>query len=256
MKNDTAVLVPVRLGSSRLPRKALISIVGQPALGHLLERMKLASGISRIVVCTTQEAEDGELVDLAIRLGVDYYRGPTQDLLERLRAAANHFAIERVVNVDGDDILIDPDQVDAVVRRLSSSDVDYVKCDGLPFGAAPIGMTYRALENVCLTKKTINTETGWGRFFTESSSVRIATISDWGAELAFPTLRMTLDYPEDLLLFERIFGALYRPGHPVRLREAIRFVLSHKDVQDLTNGLNEKYWAHFAKQSAKINEKR
>ena len=86
VKNETAVLIPVRLGSSRLHRKALIPIVGQPALGHLLERMKLATGLSRIVVCTTQEAEDGELVDLAVHLGVDYYRGATTDLIDRLRA--------------------------------------------------------------------------------------------------------------------------------------------------------------------------
>lgn len=248
---NAAVFIPVRLGSHRLAQKALLPIAGQPALVHLLERLKLSTRIHRIVVCTTLENQDCALVEVAKSNGVECFQGDSEDLLIRFRDAARKFDVQRIVNVDGDDLLVDPEQVDEVSDRLAQEDVDYVRCEGLPFGAAPFGFQQRALERVCETKNTLNTATGWGRFFTEMPSFKAGTLSHWPDELLHPEIRLTLDYAEDLLFFTRIFERLYKPGRPVRLRDAIQLIKANPEIRGLNCGLEERYWAHFAKESAK-----
>jgi spore coat polysaccharide biosynthesis protein SpsF (cytidylyltransferase family) len=56
---------------------------------------------------------------------------------------------------------------------------------------------------------------------------------------------MTLDYQEDYQFFKAVFKELYRPGEPVRLRDAIRVILSRPEIREMNAGLDEKYWAHF-----------
>jgi spore coat polysaccharide biosynthesis protein SpsF len=240
-----AIFIPIRLTSTRLPGKALLPLAGKTAVGQLVERLKLASRAGRVVICTTDMPEDDALVREAAAAGAELFRGDRDDLLARFHGAARRFDVTHIVNVDGDDVLVDPEQADAVADRLAAGDADFVKCEGLPFGAAPVGVAAAALAEVCRRKSESDTATGWGRFFTEPGRFRVATLSDWDAELRHPDIRMTLDYPEDYEFFKRVTEALYRPGKPVRLRDAVRLILSKPDLRALTQGVEKKYWDHF-----------
>lgn len=240
-----AVFIPVRLDSSRLPRKALLAIAGKPAIQHLVERLALAQSPRMIVICTSDEPSDDPLVEVAKKIGARLFRGSKEDLLKRFHQAALHYEIDRIVNVDGDDLLVDPEQVDAVAALLESSGADFVKCEGLPFGAAPVGLRVDALTRVCETKSQSDTATGWGRFFAESEGYSTATLVINDPELRHPEIRMTLDYEEDYRFFCAVFGELAKWNKPVRLREAIKLILSRPDIQALNSGLGERYWAHF-----------
>ena len=55
------VFIPVRLDSSRLPKKHLQPLNGKPALQHLLERLTLCKEIRNIIVCCTTNSTDDEL---------------------------------------------------------------------------------------------------------------------------------------------------------------------------------------------------
>jgi spore coat polysaccharide biosynthesis protein SpsF len=240
-----AVFIPVRLDSSRLPGKALLDLAGKPSIQHLVERLALAQAPQTIVICTSVEPSDDPLVEVAKTIGVRLFRGSKEDLLRRFYDAALHYEIDRIINVDGDDLLVDPEQVDAVAALLKSSGADFVKCEGLPFGAAPVGLRVGALARVCEMKDQSDTATGWGRFFSDSRGYRTATLVISDPELRHPEIRMTLDYEEDYRFFCAVFEELAETGQPVRLREAIRLIVRRPDIQALNAGLGEKYWAHF-----------
>lgn len=237
-----AVFIPVRLDSTRLPRKALLDIEGKPAIVHLIERLKLASRPHEIVLCTTTQSADDALVDVAESCKIRLCRGSKEDLLKRYRQAVEENGVDLIVNVDGDDILIDPEQVDQVAESLLATGADIVKCEGLPFGAAPLGVRAEALVSVVGSKPDDDTATGWSRFFTDSGEFKIETLVIDDPELRHPEIRMTLDYEEDYQFFRAVFREL---GQPVRLRDAIRLILSRPDIREINAGLEERYWAHF-----------
>jgi 3-deoxy-manno-octulosonate cytidylyltransferase (CMP-KDO synthetase) len=112
------VLIPARLASSRLPNKPLADIAGRPMVVHVAERAR-RSGADRVVVA----ADDASIVAACERHGVDAvltaatHPSGTDRLAEasRLLGLADEHV---VVNVQGDEPLIDPALIDAVAQLL------------------------------------------------------------------------------------------------------------------------------------------
>ena len=75
MTVKTAAIVQARTGSSRLPRKVLADLGGRPLIAFLLERLRRCDVVEAIVLATTNQPDDDELVDLAESLGVNVIRG-------------------------------------------------------------------------------------------------------------------------------------------------------------------------------------
>ena len=51
-ENKVVGLIPCRLNSSRLPKKALLDIDGLPLIVHTFKRAKLSKKLDRVIVCT------------------------------------------------------------------------------------------------------------------------------------------------------------------------------------------------------------
>jgi 3-deoxy-manno-octulosonate cytidylyltransferase (CMP-KDO synthetase) len=113
------VLIPARLASSRLPNKPLADIAGQPMVVRVAARARL-SGASRVVVA----ADSPAILDAcrthgveAILTRVDHPSG--SDRLAEACALLGLQWHEVVVNVQGDEPLIEPALIDAVAALLS-----------------------------------------------------------------------------------------------------------------------------------------
>ena len=246
MKTHSAIFIPVRLASTRLPEKALSSIHGKPILEHLVDRSRLSTQADRVVICTTCEPYDDPLEELCARSGVDIFRGSNEDLLQRFLDAAHHYGVTHILNIDGDDVMMDPNQVDEVAVAIKDPDWDYVRMSGMPFGANPLALTVDALERVCAEKSSSDTATGWGVYFESSDAFRRKTITVTDADLMRPDIRVTLDYPEDLEFITAIYDALYREGEPVRIRDVVELLNEQPDLLEINAGLEGKYWKHVS----------
>ena len=83
-------IIQARMGSSRLPGKVLKEIDGTPLIGLLIERLKKAKSIDDIVVATTDQPVDDQLVDFLESINVNIFRGSEQDVL----ATVFHIALQ------------------------------------------------------------------------------------------------------------------------------------------------------------------
>jgi 3-deoxy-manno-octulosonate cytidylyltransferase (CMP-KDO synthetase) len=117
-KNATEVLavIPARHASTRFPGKPLARIAGRPMIQHVVERVQQARRVSRIVVATDDpriktavEAFGGE----AILTRSDHRTGT-----DRVAEVATHVDMEIYLNVQGDEPMIDPATVDALVEVM------------------------------------------------------------------------------------------------------------------------------------------
>ena len=112
-------LIPARLKSTRLPDKPLADIHGKPMIVRVAERAKL-SGAKRAVVAT----DDPRILDAVLACGFEAVmtRPDHASGTERLAEAADILGLPDdaiVVNVQGDEPLIDPGLVDAVAAKLA-----------------------------------------------------------------------------------------------------------------------------------------
>ena len=240
----TAVFIPVRLSSTRLPSKALLKISDKPCIQYLIERIKKLKEIDGIVLCTTKKEEDDKIVEFAKKLNVSVFRGSEMDILDRFKNAATRFQVENIVNVDGDDILCEIEFIKKTAKELEQDQADYISWKNMPLGSTPIGIKTTAIKRICRQKNTQNTETGWGKFFTETGLFRIKFLTSDDKELRKENIRLTLDYPEDFKLFEKILTNL---KEPFNLKDIINFLHDRKDLQDLNKKVEKHYWKNFEK---------
>lgn len=113
-------IIPSRYGSTRLPGKALLDIGGKPLIRRVYERVAGASLVTRVIVAT----DDPRIMDAVAAFGGEaVMTSPShRSGTERVAEAAAHFGGELVVNVQGDEPLIEPGVVDLVIERIARDD--------------------------------------------------------------------------------------------------------------------------------------
>ena len=75
----TVAIVPARMGSTRFPNKVMSLVVGVPLIELLLRRLSHAEFLTQIVVATSTDSRDDELVRHVERLGYQVFRGSEDD---------------------------------------------------------------------------------------------------------------------------------------------------------------------------------
>ena len=124
-EGPVVAIIQARMGSSRLPGKSLAEIEGRPMLWHVIQRVKRASLVDRVVVATSTAPADDAIEKMCRENGVPCYRGSENDVLDRFYHAARAEKAGQVVRITADCPLIDPDVIDRVVRRFQRGDLDY-----------------------------------------------------------------------------------------------------------------------------------
>jgi spore coat polysaccharide biosynthesis protein SpsF (cytidylyltransferase family) len=243
---QTGALIPIRLDSSRLPGKALLDVAGCSALHRLVTQVAACKYVdrSRIVVCTTERPQDDPLMQAAAELGIGLFRGSTDDLIDRMYRAAREHRFDVVLQIDGDDILADPDYMTRCVESVQQGRSEVCCCGaGLPLGSASKAFRFEALRKVFETYVPGTNDTGFGYFLTRSKLFQVATVDPVQPADVMPELRLTLDYPEDLELFRAIYSALRGSrAEAVRTAEICALVRSQPHLLGINAGLDEGYW--------------
>jgi len=112
----TIGVIPARYGSTRLPGKSLVSICGKPLVQWVYERAKLATRLDALVIAT----DDHRIADAVVGFGgqavmtrVDHPSGT-----DRIAEAVAGSDATTVINIQGDEPLIDPALIDQLAAEL------------------------------------------------------------------------------------------------------------------------------------------
>ena len=120
------VIIQARMGSSRLPKKILKKINGEPILYHVIKQTKKAKLVDDIIIATTNLEEDNEILDYCKSKKIKCYRGSSTDLLDRYYKCAKKFNVNIIVRITSDCPLIDPDVIDKIIKKFLENKFDYV----------------------------------------------------------------------------------------------------------------------------------
>ncbi|GAA1589872.1 glycosyltransferase family protein [Kribbella hippodromi] len=109
------IVTQVRVTSTRLPAKVLLTVAGRTYLEHHLAR--LARTDLPVIVATTTNHQDDPVVQMCADRGIPVFRGSEDDVLSRFAGAAREHDLDALVRVTSDCPLIDPEIVAAGVDR-------------------------------------------------------------------------------------------------------------------------------------------
>lgn len=124
-------MIPARLQSSRLPQKALIDIMGLPMVVHTCKRAQLAKSLNDVYLVTDSDIirEVGETHNIKVLMtGIHHQTGS-----DRLAEACTYIDCHIVVNIQGDEPLVNPDHIDAIVKPLLNNESIMVSVGVTPY---------------------------------------------------------------------------------------------------------------------------
>lgn len=107
-------IIPARYGSTRFPGKALADLAGKPMIQHVYEQTTKASLVSRAIVAT----DDPRIADVIHQIGGEAVMTSTdhETGTDRLAEVARELEADIIVNVQGDEPLIDPAMIDQAIE--------------------------------------------------------------------------------------------------------------------------------------------
>ena len=198
-------IVQARMGSTRLPGKALKLITGKAMIEILLSRLSLSKEINKIVVAIP-ESEDNNLLQLAVEsLGFSCYRGSEKDVLNRFYNSAKFVSADVIVRITGDCPLVDSILVDECIKGYKNSNVDYFSnVDPVSY---PDGLDIEVMSFESIERANNETDSEFDRehvtpyirnsdSFSKSSMQHTKDLSNQ---------RWSVDEPEDLAVVTNIF---------------------------------------------------
>lgn len=128
----TGVVLQARLGSTRLPRKALLPFGGGTLLDSCLRRLSRVPAEVRVLATEPRSAP--ELGPPAEALGWAVFVGSEEDVLSRYCGAIRAFGLSRVIRATGDNPFVSPEAAIALLEDPRTSVSDYASYAGLPLG--------------------------------------------------------------------------------------------------------------------------
>ncbi|MBT1690199.1 glycosyltransferase family protein [Dawidia soli] len=235
-----------RTSSTRLPAKILKKIGNDTLLELHLKRILKSKKIDQLVVATTTNPEDAAIADIATSLGLEYYRGDVNDVLDRFYRAVETKGADYIVRLTSDCPLIDAELIDKVIQKAIDEKLDY--CSNVLEPTYPDGQDVEVFRFAALKKAWTEaakqserehvTPYIWG-----NSTYKGGTLfqsGNFSEGYTFEGLRMTIDEQRDFDLIEQL---ILRVGTEQPWLMYANFLEKNDDIRNINQTItrNEGY---------------
>ena len=234
---EALVIVQARMSSTRLPGKVLELVNGMPVIYWQIERIKKSSMNLRIVVATSNDASDDQLVNFLISKNIEVFRGSLDNVYSRFIEVAKSLKYEIIVRSTADCPLFMPEILDEMLRDFVRSEVDYLSNTNPP--TYPDGLDIEifkfdaltSLESRDLTKMEKEHVT-YG-IYTRPEEF---TLKNYSNKENLSNLRWTLDYFEDLLFIRQVFKNWIRSEDKFGFEDLLVFLRENTSLHSEIEG--------------------
>ncbi len=221
---STGVFVQVRLGSTRLPGKALLGLRGGCVIQHVMR--SVAAVDADVHALLTDAASEAALRPLADAEGFRLLVGPDEDVLARYCMASRQWSVDRVIRVTGDNPLTSAGLATSILREHGQAGADLSHYLGIPWGTGVEVVEARALfaaeQDARGTDEREHITT-----FLYRHPERFRILEAPAPEHAgYAEGRATVDTPQDMERMRRLFEELY-DGAPIEIEHAIAWLIAH-----------------------------
>jgi len=147
MPKKTIACVIARTVSTRLPLKVLRNVVEDYSmLDFMIQRLKLVDNINEIYICTSREAADDILEDVAKRNDIKIYRGSPDAVIERIISVGDIEKADNVIRITGDNVFTSYEYLKDQIDIHNDNELDYTRITDVPVGSTAEVMRLSAVK--------------------------------------------------------------------------------------------------------------
>lgn len=237
-------LVQARMGSTRLPGKVLMPIMGKPMIWYVVERLKRVAHVDKVVIATSEKNSNDVIRDLCKQYDIDCFSGSENDVLDRFYKAAKEYQADIVIRITADCPLLDPSLIgDMLEEFIRTQRYDYfsVACgagastekfnghrypDGLDAEIFKFSILQSAWEEATLPLEREHVTP-----FIWQNPERFK-LGNKQSTIDYSMMRWTVDNREDFEVVESIYNELYPKKKTFGLGDIIEFLSTHPELQE------------------------
>lgn len=243
IKKKIIIIVQARMGSERLPGKILKEVKGRPLLDYQIERLRRVKGVDDVIIATTIDSNNDPVVKLCEKIKCAYFRGSEDDVLLRYYESAIEFDANYIVRINADCPLIDPLVVEKVINFFiaNSKTLDYASNILEP--SYPIGFHTEIFSIEALRIANDNSKDLEEREHVTPYIYRNPDIFRLGSVTQDENLshyRWTVDYPEDLILIEKIINGVYQINPDFGMFDILEFLKDNPELTKINSKISKK----------------
>ncbi len=108
-------IIQARTNSKRFRNKILYKINGKPLIWYVINSVKKAKKITKVIVSTSNTKNDDKLIKYLRKIKIPYFRGDLNNVAKRLLDTAITYKKKSFIRINGDSPLIDPKTIDKVI---------------------------------------------------------------------------------------------------------------------------------------------
>ena len=198
------------MGSTRLPGKVLMLLDKKhTVLDYLINQLKHSKLLGKIIIATTNLEEDDVIVNFAKKNEIEYFRGESDDVLDRYYQCAKNFSSNNIVRITSDNPLVDPTIIDDLIRNYQKIRCDYAATHLIrtyPFGLEGEIFSFYALEKTWKEAKLPSEREHVTPYMKKNSN--IFKQFNLKNKIKVPMFRLTIDREEDLKLFRIVISKI------------------------------------------------
>ncbi len=238
MKKKVLLLIQVRMGSKRLPKKSMLDLAGKPMIYRIIERLKKCKLPDEIVLITSKKKENSIFKNISKKLKIKIFFGSENNLVERHLQAAKKFNGDILVRVPGDNCLSEPKEIDKIIKyhiskkeRSFTSNLTNIFKSGYPDGLGAEVFDYDTLKTISKNKiNKVKKEHLSLNFFDykkqkiiNKNFCKVNTLT-CPKSFSFPKLRFDVNYYKDYIFIKKIYENLYIKNKLFNIKDTINFL--------------------------------
>lgn len=198
------IVTQARIGSTRFPGKVLEKIGDLTLLDIHINSIKRCKYHSRVIIASTYEDGIGAIEKIAINQNVDFFKGSTDDVLDRFYQAVINEKPDYIVRLTSDCPLIDSNLLDDVIKMTIENNLDYASNTLLelyPDGQDIEVFTFSTLEKAWKEAKLPSEREHVTPFMRKNSDFNGGSLfkaMNFNNSSNYNNIRMTVDEKKDL----------------------------------------------------------
>ncbi len=238
-----SIIIEARLSSSRFPRKILYKIKKYSFLEYLIKRLKLLKSISEIIIAMPNDEKNEEIVSIAKKNKIKYFKGSHHNVIKRIIEAGKKFKCKNIVRITSDCPLIDLDIVNNAIEIFRHNN-----CDILTNGkirSFPDGMDVEIfkLDSLIKSYKHAKSEKDkeWPTWAMKKKINKFNIINFISPPtLYWPKLCLTLDEYKDFLFLKKIISH-FDERLEISCSEIMKYLKKNKKLLNINKSVRRKY---------------
>jgi len=230
--------IACRVESKRLYGKPLQMLMDKTLVQHLIFQLKAVKKIDSIVLAIAEGKENWPFVEIAEKERILYVFGSMDNVTERLLKAAESVGADQIARKTPDNPITYIDNLSELIERHIAEKYDFSFTQYLPDGANLELININALHRTLKEGLDKHRQHAVDLYiFENQDKFKIQCVTP-PKHLQRSDIRLTIDFPEELMLFRKMYEEIYLPGKLVTVEEAIKFLDTHPEIKKLNSAVD------------------